>query len=373
MTDDGRAGAKRMFRSLHHRSQTLAPGDALAPPMVTASKFVLGAGPDAGIEYGRFSSPTWEHVEAQLACLEDAPVVAFPSGMAACAAAIYTLLKPGDRVLVPSDGYYTVRMLIDRYLTPLGVEAVQRPTRALGEAPMEGVRLVWIETPSNPGLDVCDIAAVAVRAKAAGAITVADNTTATAFLQRPLDLGVDLAVYSDTKAAAGHSDVLFGHVAGRDAGVIEAVRDWRRINGVIPGAFEAWLVSRGLETLDVRLERMCANAAALAEAVRDHPALESVRYPGLPDDPSHALAAHQMDAFGFLIGMTFRSQRAAEDFVAASEAVSPTTSFGGVQTTADRRARWGDAAPEGYLRLSAGCEPTGPLVADILAALDAIA
>ncbi len=142
--------------------------------------------------------------------------------------------------------------------------------------------MVYLETPSNPGLDVTDIAAVAARAHAAGARVIADNTTMTPILQRPLDLGCDLVVAADTKAPAGHSDVLFGHVAGRDAALMGRVRDWRRMAGAIPGPFEAFLVHRGIETLGLRLERMCASAATIAARLAAHPGVGSLRYPGLP-------------------------------------------------------------------------------------------
>jgi cystathionine gamma-lyase len=191
----------------------------------------------------------------------------------------------------------------------------------------------------------------------------------TPYLQRPLDLGADLVVASDTKAPAGHSDVLFGHVAGRDAALMARVADWRRMSGAVPGAFEAALAHRGIETLELRLSRMCASAGMIAQRLVDHPALTALRYPGLPHDPSYALACKQMSGFGFLIGMTLPSAEAAEAFLSRCPLIAQTTSFGGVHTSGERRARWGDAVPAGFVRLSVGIEPVEVLWPAIAAAL----
>jgi cystathionine gamma-lyase len=320
--------------------------------------------------YGRSDNPTWEALEHALSHLEDASTVAFPSGMAAISAVFLTMLRAGDRLLLPSDGYYTTRLLADGVLRRFGVDVAMRPTAALAEGGLAGFRLVFVETPSNPGLDVCDLAAVAAEVHGAGGVVVADNTTMTPLGQRPLELGADVVVAADTKAPNGHSDVLLGHVASRDAGLIEAVRDWRKLSGAIPGPFEAWLAHRGIETFALRHERMCETAAALAPRLAAHAAVQAIRYPGLPDDPAHALAARQMRRMGFLIGLTLGSEAAAERFIAACPFLRPATSFGGVHSSAERRARWGDAVPPGFVRLSVGCEPPEPLADALLAALD---
>ena len=169
-------------------------------------------------QYGRYSNPTWDAVEHMLAHLEDAPCVGFPSGMAAISAVFFGLLKAGDRILLPSDGYHATRALAERFLKPFGIAYDLRPTSTFLDGGFDGYRLVFVETPSNPRLDICDIAAVAEAAHRAGAIVVVDNTTMTPFGQRPLDLGADIVVAADTKAPNGHSDVLFGHVASRNAG-----------------------------------------------------------------------------------------------------------------------------------------------------------
>lgn len=370
MTDTPSARAARIA---HLRGASLAKGEPVALPLTMASMFHLPGDPSGFAQYGRFSNPTWNALEAVLSELEGAPALGFPSGMAATAAVFFSLLRPGDRVLLPSDGYYTTRVLSDRFLVPLGIVFELRPTARFLEGGFDGYRLVFVETPSNPTLDVCDLAAVSAAAHAAGAIVVADNTTMTPFGQNPLDLGADIVVAADTKAPNGHSDALFGHVASRDADVMAAVADWRKLAGGIPGPFEAWLVHRGIETLHVRFERMCDTAEALAPKLAAHAAVEAVRFPGLPDDPSHAIARRQMHRFGFLIGMTLRSEAAADAFIDACGLIQPATSFGGVHTSAERRARWGDAVDPGFVRLSVGCEPAGELWAALGAALDAIA
>ena len=292
--------------------------------------------------------------------------------MAAIAAVLLRPLKPGDRILLPSDGYYTVRVFAERYLIPMGVIVEQVPTAETAERALEGYRVVWVETPSNPGLDLADIAAIALRAKSSGAVVVVDNTTMTPLGQRPLDLGADVVVSADTKALNGHSDVLFGHVSSRDASIATAVRDWRKIAGAIPGAFEAWLVHRGLETLEVRYARMCANAQLLAERLSTHPKIESVRYPGLASHPAHALARRQMACGGSLIALTLAGRDAAERLIDHCDLMRASTSFGGVHTSAERRARWGDAVAPGFIRLSVGCEPAEVLWRAIERALAAV-
>lgn len=364
---------RRIARLAHLRGETLAKGDPVALPLTMASMFHLPGDPAGVAQYGRFSNATWEALEEALGLLEGAPAIIFPSGMAAISAVFFALLKTGDRILLPADGYYTSRILAERFLAPMGIAFDARPVARFLDGGFAGYRMVFIETPSNPGLDVCDIAAVAQAAHAQGALVVADNTTATPLGQAPLELGADIVVSSDTKAIGGHSDTLFGHVSSRDEAAIAALRDWRKLAGTIPGAFEAWAVHRGLQTLDVRFERMCATAGLIAQRLAGHPAVRSVRYPGLPDDPSHDLAARQMRRFGFLIGVTFADTDTAEHFIDDCAMIQPATSFGGVHTSAERRARWGDAVAPGFVRLSIGCEPAEALWSEIGATLDGIA
>lgn len=360
---------RRFAELLHHRADRLGQGDPIAPPIVSSATYHLPRSDVGGHIYGRMSMPTWDEVEAQLAVLEGAPCLSFPSGMAAISAALFATLSAGRRVILPSDGYYTTRLLADQVLRPFGVVADYVPTVDMGTCDMAGAAVVFIETPSNPGLDVCDIRAVAARAHAEGAIVIADNTTMTPVLQRPLDLGADVVVAADTKAPAGHSDVLFGHLATRNNAIMARARDWRKLSGAVPGAFEAWLVHRGVETLEVRLSRMCASAQVIAERLAVHPKVQAVRYPGLPGDPSHMVTKAQASGFGFLIGMTLDSADMAEAFLAACPFMARSTSFGSTHSAGERRARWGDAVPDGFLRLSIGIEPIDDLWPAIDAAL----
>jgi cystathionine gamma-lyase len=353
----------RLFADLlHHRLSGLAPGDTIAPAIHPASVFLTpSAGSNAPYEYGRFHNPSWTEAENALGLLEDADVIAFPSGMAAVTAMLITQASAGDRVLMPSDGYYASRLIAEKFIGRFGVTIEQRPTAAFADGGFEGFALVVAETPSNPGLDVCDIRTIAAGAKAAGAVFAVDNTTMTPLGQRPLDLGADLIIASDTKAINGHSDVLFGHVATRAPAIAAAIGEYRKYTGPIPSPFDAWLVHRGLETLEVRFARMTSSAAALAERFSAHPKVTSVRYPGLPGDPAHQIAKRQMTSFGFMLGVDLGSADAANRFIDECRLVQASTSFGGVRTSGERRAKWGDAVPEGYVRLSVGCEPLEPL------------
>ncbi|GMN04010.1 cystathionine gamma-lyase [Erythrobacter sp. MTPC3] len=357
-------------RMLHHRAETLEPGDPLMPPIAPASLYYLPGEPQAEHQYGRWTNPTWSAFEDALATLEDAPCIAFPSGMAAIAAVVMGTVKTGDTVLLPSDGYMATRVLADTYLAPRGVNVEFCPQRDFEGRNFDGIAMLFVETPTNPELHVVDIAAIASRAKAAGALLVVDNTTATCLVQRPLDLGADVVVAADSKALNGHSDVLMGHVATRDEAIAEQVRTWRKLVGAIPGHFEAWLAYRGLKTFDVRFERMCNSALALAERLSAHPAISNVSYPGLPSHPGHKIAARQMRRFGSVVSMEFTDAEAADGFIENARYIVPSTSFGGVHTTAERRARWGDAVAPGFLRLSVGCEPLDALWPDMEQALN---
>lgn len=355
---------------IHLRGRTLERGNPVPLPIVPAATFHTPGDADGGHEYGRFSNPTWTAVEEMLSHLENAPSLAFPSGMAAIAAVMFALLKSGDRILLPADGYHTTRILADRFLGKLGVSMDLRPTATYLDGGFDGYQMVFIESPSNPKLDICDITAVAKAAHAAGAIVVADNTTMTPYGQRPLDLGADIVVAADTKAPNGHSDALFGHVAGRDAEMMATVHDWRWMSGSIPSPFDAWLVHRGLETLEVRFDRMCSSAEIIARRLREHPAVELVRFPGLEDDPSHNLARAQMERFGFLVSLVLETEEKAEDFINRCTLMQAATSFGSVHTSAERRNKRGDAVPDGFVRIAVGCEPVEELWAAIKASLD---
>ncbi len=355
---------------LHLRAEELAKGDPVALPLTMASMFHLPGNPEPGVAgYGRGDNPTWEALEAVLEHLEGAPALAFPSGMGAISAALFATLKAGDKLLLPSDGYYTPRVLAAEFLEPLGIVVETRPTPEIAKGGFEGFAVVFLESPSNPGLDLIDLAVVTAEIRAAGAVSIVDNTTMTPFGQRVLDLGADLVVASDTKAPGGHSDLLMGHVASRDAALMARVRSWRTLSGAIPGPFEAWMLHRSLETLELRFERMCANAGEIAARLAAHPAVANLRYPGIASDPAHALAQKQMQRMGFLIGFELADEAAAERFITACPLITPATSFGGVHSSAERRARWGDAVAPGFVRLSVGTEPLEALWPALDAAL----
>lgn len=367
MSDQSRAA-----RLLHLRAEKLEKGDPVALPITLTSMFHLPGDPAGVPGYGRMDNATVEALEHALGLLEDSECCVFPSGMAAISAALFAVLKAGDTLLIPSDGYYTTRLLADRFLAKLGVTVETRSTAGFEEGGFDGFAAVFVETPSNPGLDLCDLESVCAAVRAVGAVSIVDNTTMTPFGQRPLDLGADIVVASDTKAPNGHSDTLMGHVATRDATLMAEVRAWRKLGGGIPGAFEAWLTHRGLETLELRFDRMCGTAEALAPRLADHPNVRNLRYPGLVGDPAHNLAQRQMTRPGLLIGFELTDAETAERFIDSCPLLQPATSFGGVHSSAERRARWGDAVAPGFVRLSVGIEPREALWDALRQALDGL-
>lgn len=338
---------------------------------VFASTFHLsGASDSANYQYARFSNPTWEALEAGLSELEGGDTVIFPSGMAAAAAIMSSLVTRGDIIVLPADGYFATRAYALEFLLPNDIHVKLVQTTALLDYDYSQVRLVLIESPSNPLLDVVDIRALAAKVHDKGGLLAIDNTTATVIGQRPLELDADISMSADTKALNGHSDVVFGHVSAIDTALIERIRLWRKLAGNIPGPMETWLVHRGLATLDVRLERMVNNAQAIAQLLADHPAVKSVRYPGLSSDPSYSIAQSQMHHFGFIISFDLGSAAAADQFLQSSSLIFEATSFGGIHTMAERRARWGtDDVPPGLVRLSVGCEHVDDLADAIYSAL----
>jgi cystathionine gamma-lyase len=344
-------------RVVHAGLPEAEAGQPFLPGPVFAAPFHLpGNDPRAApFGYARDGHPTLAFYETAVAELDNATAATvFGSGMAACSAVLLTCLKPGDLLVASSDGYPTVRKLVNGYLRERGIEVRYHQTD--GDWNVDGARLVWVESPSNPELRTTDIAELAGRAHDAGALVAVDNTLLTPLGQQPLELGADFAVYSDTKAMTGHSDVLMGHVATRDDELARQIRDWRTTTGSLPGPFEAWLAHRSLATLAIRLERQTDNAQAIATAINARGDVHDVRYPGA----------------GMVVSFTLDSAERAQRFIEASELVTEATSFGGVHTSAERRARWnqGDDIPEGFIRLSAGIEDTADLVTDIQSALD---
>ena len=346
------------------------------PGPVFAAHFHLPGDATGPYKYGRDENPTWTHLEHAIGELEapgrdDVETLVFASGMAAISSVLFSQLRAGDVAVLPDDGYQ-VLPLVREQLEAYGIEVRTAPTG--GDAQLDlldGAKLLWIETPSNPGLDVCDIRRLADAARARGALVAVDNTLASPLGQRPLELGADFAVASGTKQLTGHGDVLLGYVAGTDVTAMAAVRRWRKVVGAIPGPMEAWLAHRSIATLQLRVDRQNATALILARALRERADVTGLRYPGLPDDPSHKIASQQMRRYGCVVSFTLPTRARAERFLDALRLVDDATSFGGVRSTAERRGRWGgDAVPEGFVRLSVGAEDPEDLVADVLRALD---
>jgi cystathionine gamma-lyase len=347
---------------------------------VFAAPFHLGDLPPraGGVDaYARTEQPTLRDFEGAVGELDGGRCLSFATGMAAISAAVLACVGAGDRVVLPSDGYYTTRLLADAELARFGVRVDYVATTEIeafaSSGGLEGARMVFLETPSNPLLDVCDIAAVARAAHAAGALVAVDNTTATPLGQRPLALGADLTVGSDTKALTGHSDLLLGHVSTTDDELYARIQAWRNHTGNTPGPFEAWLGHRSLSTLDLRLARQAENAAAVAEVLAGSPAVTGVRWPWRAGDPSFALAATQMLRPNGVVSAELADEAAVATLLATSRLWTAATSFGGVHSTVDRRAQWGaDAVAPGFVRLSCGIEDTADLVDDLSVALAAL-
>jgi cystathionine beta-lyase/cystathionine gamma-synthase len=355
---------------LIHAGTARIPAQPATPPLVPTSIYVSEGVPRRERGYGRDGNPGWEALEEALGGLEEAEAVAFASGQAASMALMLTLAKGRERIVLPADGYYGARVLADK-LRPHGTIPVHADLQDLAAVERElkaAPSVLWAETPTNPLLRVADLAALAEAATAAGAPMIVDNTTATSLLQRPLDWGAAASLYSLTKAISGHSDVIAGAVVSRDAELLAGLRAWRSSGGGILGPFEAWLALRGLKTLPLRSARQSASALAVARYLAGHRRVSAVHYPGLE---TTAFIRRQMpDGFGPLLSFEVDLAPAADRVVASSRLILPATSFGGVESTWERRARWpGETAPEGLIRLSVGIEPAADLVADIGQAL----
>jgi cystathionine gamma-lyase len=348
-------------------------GSPFLPGPVFAGPFHLqGEVASSDWSYTRYGNPTFARYEAALSELEGGEVVIFATGMAAATALLLTRLSPGSAVAIDHGCYLGVRRLAEAHLEPRGVE-VRLAAPADLEGAVRGAQMLWMESPSNPKLEVYDLAALAEAARAEGAVTVVDNTTAGPLYQKALDLGADFALTSATKHLSGHADLMLGYVATRDAERAESLREWRTKAGSVPGPFEVWLAHRSLPTLGLRLERGSANALALAEALSGRDDVTGVRYPGLPGDRGHEVARRQMKGYGTIVAFDVGGRERAERFLDAAKLVTEASSFGSIHTTAERRARWGgDDVSEGFIRLSAGCEETADLVADVERALDAV-
>jgi cystathionine gamma-lyase len=366
---------KPATRVLHAGLPEPAQGQPFLPGPAFAAPFHLSGDPESSeYVYARYGNPTWTAFEGALGELEGGEALVFSSGMAAAASVLIPAVGPDEVLVVPEDCFAAVRGIAAEHGAARGAEVrvVPSATEAMVEA-AQGAKLVWVETPTNPALNVVDIAAVAEAVHGGGGLLAVDNTLATPLAQRPLDLGADISMASATKHISGHSDVILGYVVVRDGELVTRLRDWRTQTGSIAAPFEVWLAHRSLATLALRVERQCATALALAEFLVGREDVTGVRYPGLPNHPDHLLAQHQMSArYGSVIGFDLGSEARAQAFLSASELVFEATSFGGVHSSAERRARWRvDAVPEGFIRFSAGLEDPDDLLADVERALEA--
>lgn len=326
--------------------------------------------------YAREGNPSWDAFEESLGALEGGRAIAFSSGMAA-AAALLESLPAGARVAVSKVAYHGVIELIDDRAEAGRLQAtrIDAGNRDAVAAACEGAAVLWLESPTNPLLDVVDLAALAELAHSKGARVVVDNTFATPLRQRPLALGADVVLHSATKFLGGHSDLLLGALVTADDRLADELTRRRMIDGSVPGSMEAFLALRGLRTLAVRLERGERTAADLAVRLRDHPAVTRVRYPGLEDDPGHELARRQMSGFGAVLAFeTVGDADAADRLCEAVELITHATSLGGVETLLERRAKYsGDeraGTPPTLIRLSVGLEHSADLWADLERVLD---
>jgi cystathionine gamma-lyase len=360
-----------------------ATGATVVPIYATSTFTQEAPGRHKGYEYSRSGNPTRAALETCLASLEGADrALAFASGMAATTA-VLSILKPGDEVAAAADLYGGTFRLLERVFKPWGL--VPRYTEDLspeGFAAIVGPRtkLLWVETPTNPLLQIVDIAAIADLAHSKGAVLAVDNTFASPCLQRPISLGADLVVHSTTKYLGGHSDVVGGAVAGK-IGILEPIAFYQNSAGGVPGPFDAWLVLRGIKTLSVRMERHCANARALAAWLICHPKVLRVYYPGLPDHPNHEVARRQMCDFGGMISVRLKGGgEAARQLLARTQLFSLAESLGGVESLIGHPATMTHASipPEvriargvddGLVRLSVGIEDVADLRADLEQAL----
>jgi cystathionine gamma-synthase len=348
-------------------------------PVVLASNFHASptAAPDmeeGSRSYARTdATPTWEALETAVGQVEGGHAVAFSSGMAAVAA-VLDLVPAGGRIVAPKDCYFGVgELLADAQRQGRwAVDRVDLTDTTRVQAAVAGADLLWLETPSNPLLDIADLPALCAAGRHAGAIVGADNTFATPLLQQPLALGADVVVHSATKFIGGHSDLLSGIAITRQQALAERLRHRRGLSGATPGALEAYLALRGLRTLALRLDRGQSNAAELARRLDAHPAVSRVRYPGLPSHPGHRTAAAQMTGFGAVLAFELADAATADRICHAVQLIVCATSLGGVESTIERRSKLPGQGhlPPGLLRLSVGCEHIDDLWNDLNAALE---
>jgi cystathionine gamma-synthase len=358
---------------------------AVVPPIYQVSTFKQDGvgGLREGYEYSRTANPTRTALEQCLAALEaGSAALAFASGMAAEDCLLRTVCSPGDHVLIPDDAYGGTYRLFARVLTGWGIGHSVVPMSDIAAVrerlAARPVKLIWVETPTNPLLNIADIRALAQAAREAGTMLVVDNTFASPYLQQPLTLGADVVVHSTTKYLGGHSDVIGGAVVVKDSGLAEAIGFTRNATGAVPGPFDAWLTLRGIKTLAARMDRHCRNAMRVAQMLAEHPAVAEVFYPGLPTHPGHKTAQEQMRDFGGMV--SFRLLAGEEAAVRACGRTRLFTlgeSLGGVESLIEHPGRMTHASvagsalevPGDLIRLSVGIEDCDDLLGDLRQAL----
>jgi cystathionine gamma-synthase/cystathionine gamma-lyase len=373
-----------------HAGQPSEPetGALIAPIFQTSTYEQDGPGQDKGFCYSRTDNPTRQRLEAVLAQLEGVQhAAAFASGLAAENAILQAYLRPRDEVIIPLDVYGGTYRILNKVYQPIGVVVRQIDTSDLAavEATItERTRLVWIESPTNPRLQVNDIAAIGGLAHARGAYLVVDNTFATPYFQQPFELGADIVVHSVTKYLAGHSDTIQGAVLARDPAVFEPIKFLQNATGAVPSPFDCWLTLRGLKTLELRMQRHEENATAIATALNGHPLVSRVYFPGLPDDPGHEIARRQMSGFGGMVSFELNGTLAEViAFVSSRRYFMLGESLGGVKALLCHPATMTHASipPEAraelglsdtLIRLSPGCESADDLVEDLLEGLSQV-
>ena len=350
----------------------LTPDSALNPPISLNSTFTSG-GP---IGYGRYGNETWTALEAAIGALEGGQTLSYSSGMAAVSA-VFSTLPVGAKVVASNQGYSGVMTLLGNLTAAKKINSTLVSIADTDEviAALDGADFLWLESPTNPSLDVADLPALIKAAKSRNITVAVDNTFATALVQKPLSMGADIVMNSVTKYLAGHSDVILGSLSTNSPTHFKALEDARKFNGAIPGPFEAWLALRGIRTFPIRFARASENALELAKRLSEHPLVTRVRYPGLPTDPQHDKAKSFMKGFGAIVSFEFVGNGEATDRVCeSSKIVTYATSLGGVESLWERRRRWpieSASVPESLIRLSVGCEDVEDLWADIDAALQA--
>ena len=371
-----------------HAGQPSEPetGSLIAPIFQTSTYEQDSPGHDKGFNYSRSNNPTRQRLEEVLAELEGVSHAAlFASGLAAENAVLQAYLRPGDEIVISLDVYGGTYRILNKVFQPLGVTVTQLDASdltRLEQAISERTRLVWIETPTNPRLLVYDIAAICKIAHARGALVVVDNTFATPYFQQPFELGADIVVHSVTKYLGGHSDTIQGAALAKDSAIFEPIKFLQNATGAVPSPFDCWLTLRGLKTLELRMQRHEANAIAIANALKEHPLVERVYFPGLADHPGHEIARRQMSGFGGMV--SFELDGTVDEvvsFVSSRKYFTLGESLGGVKALvchpatmthasipAEARAELG--LLDTLIRLSPGCENAKDLVTDLLEGLE---